>query len=162
MNNKKLEMAYKKYKKNFLDGYPMKEMEKKYEEAENKICEIIKNNEIKKDHIFLTRLARIRLYYLSLWKHMNFLDNKVDDQSLKKIQIVVFFQCFSQELYKDRYPNMLLEYNFKYVVTALIHFNLWGWEREEKILFEFIKNNMSSNILDTNDNNKHIWFLLEI
>ena len=162
MNNKKLDMAYKRYKKNFIEGYPMQEMEAKYEEAKKKIKDIIKNNELKKDHIFLTRLARIRLYYLTLWKHINFLDNKMDKQSLKKIQIIVFFQCFSQELYKERYPNMLLEYNLKFVVIALIHFNFWGWEKEEGILLEFIKNNISSNILNTNDDNKHVWFLLEL
>ena len=40
MNNKKLDMAYKRYKKNFIEGYPMQEMEAKYEEAEKKIKDI--------------------------------------------------------------------------------------------------------------------------
>jgi len=33
-----------------------------------------------------------------------------------------------QELYRIRYPNMDLEYDFLEVVTALIHFTMFGWK----------------------------------
>lgn len=67
-----------------------------------------------------------------------------------------------QDLYKNRYPEMILGYSFREVITTLIHFTMFGWEKEEKILFDFIVEHFGSNLLEANDWNKHTWFLLEL
>lgn len=83
-------------------------------------------------------------------------------EQLKKMQMVEFYECMVQDLYKVRYPNMRTQYTFKEVIAALIHFTMFGWEKEETILFDFIVEHLEDNIMNTNDCNKHTWFLLEL
>ncbi|WP_063568433.1 hypothetical protein [Paenibacillus sp. O199] len=162
INQKKLEMAFKRYSRNFIDGIKLEDVQKEYNENLNESIDIVESNETDMDHVLLINLDTISSYYLSRWKN-DVLINKGDSvENLKTIQKVVFYQCMVQDLYKERYPDMILEYSFKKVVIALIHFTMFGWEKEEKILFNFLVTKLGTKFMDANDWNKHLWFLLEL
>lgn len=57
---------------------------------------------------------------------------------------------------------MWVSYSFEEVITALIHFTLYGWEKEEILLFNFVADHLGENILKANDWRRHTWFLLEL
>ncbi|MCV9948692.1 hypothetical protein [Paenibacillus sp. BT-177] len=162
LNPKKLEIAYKRYSKNFVDGIKFEDIKEEYEECQKEIINIVDMNAVEKDHILLIDLESISSYHLSKWKQNVLVNDENTVEDLKKMQIVVFYQCMGQDLYKIRYPEMMTEYSFQEVIAALIHFTMFGWEKEENILFEFIDNNLGSNILKSNEWNKHTWFLLEL
>ncbi len=162
LNKKKFEMAFKRYKKNWLDGIKFEDVEKKYEESRSKINNIVELNALEKDHILLIRLDRISSYYIMKWKNDVLINGSNSIEELKKVQMVIFYQCMAQDLYKNRYPGMALEYNFREVITALIHFTMFGWKKEESILFDFIIDHLGGNILNANYSKKHTWFLLEL
>ncbi|AIW41143.1 MULTISPECIES: hypothetical protein [Paenibacillus] len=162
LNPKKLEMAYRRYSKNFVDGIKFEEIKNEYEECQSEIINIVDLNAVEKDHILLIDLDSVFSYYLSKWKYDVLINGGNRVEELKKMQMVVFYQCMGQDLYKIRYPGMMPEYSFREVITALIHFTMFGWEKEENILFDFIENNLGSNILEANEWNKHTWFLLEL
>ncbi|WAG63746.1 hypothetical protein LL037_14785 [Clostridium estertheticum] len=162
LNTKKFKMAFKRYSKNFNDGIRLEHVEKKYKKNKSEIINIVEMNDIEKDHILLIDLSSIGSYYLSKWKNDVLINGGNRIEQLKKVQMVVFYQCMVQDVYKTRYPNMMPEYTFREVITALIHFTLFGWEKEEAILFEFIVDHIDENKIDANDWNKHIWFLLEL
>lgn len=162
LNVKKFEMAFKRYIKNFNDETRAERLEKKWEENKSEIINIVELNDIGKDHILLIDLSSISSYYLSKWKNDVLINGGNRIEHLKKVQMVVFYQCMVQDVYKTRYPNMMAEYTFKEVIIALIHFTMFGWEKEEKILFDFIVEHIGESKLDANNWNKHIWFLLEL
>lgn len=162
VNKKKLEVAYKRYKKNFKKRIESGESEEEYNEVKDEVLGIIKSNNTDKDHILLINLNVIHRYYISKWKKNVVIEEKKELEDLKKIQILIFYKCMAQDLYKTRYPKMRLNYNFGDIVGSLIHYNLFGWTREENVLFKFIIENMGSNILKVNDENTHIWYLLEL
>ncbi|MGA3599067.1 hypothetical protein [Lysinibacillus agricola] len=162
LNEKKLEMAFKRYSKNFVEGIKYDEVKEQYEERKHEIKNIVELNEIEKDHILLINLSSISSFYFSKWKNDVLINGGRTFDELKKVQKVVFYQCMGQELYITRYPNMRVRYTFSEVITALIHFTMFGWEREEKILFDFIIKHFGRHLMDVNDENRHIWFLLEL
>ena len=162
MNKKKLEVSYKRYKKNFKSRIESGMPEEEYNEVKDEILKIIKTNDVNKDHILLIDLDTIRQYYILKWKRNVLTEEKQEKEDIKQMQILTFYECIVQDLYKIRYSNMRLQYNFRDVIISLIHFNLFGWTREENILFKFIIENMGSNILKINDENTHIWYLLEL
>ncbi|MGE8000541.1 hypothetical protein ACQKOF_18040 [Lysinibacillus sp. NPDC093190] len=161
LNQKKLELAYRRYSKNF-EGIKFEDVEKGYLDNQNEITSIVDLNSVEKDHILLIDLDSIESYYLSKWKNDVLINREDNIEDFKKIMIVVFYQCMGQDLYKIRYPKMMLEYSFRDVIASLIHFTMFGWEKEEKILFDFIVKHFGGRLLDTNDWNKHTWFLLEL
>ena len=59
MNQKKLEMAFKRYSKNFVDGIKFEDVKDKYNVSKNKIEKIVEQNETEKDHILLINLSKI-------------------------------------------------------------------------------------------------------
>ncbi len=67
-----------------------------------------------------------------------------------------------QDLYTIRYPEMILGYTFREVVITLVHFAMYGWEKEEDILYNFINHHFGGHLIDANEENRHIWFLLEL
>lgn len=160
--NEKLKRAYKKYEKNFSTGIKIEDVVKDYEAGKNKILNIVESNNIEKDHILLLNLRNVYWLSLSKWKEDVLLENGEDIEYLKKMQIAIFYQCMAQELYKTKYPNMLTGYCLWTVVIALIHFVIFGWKREEEILFEFIKRNFGTSLLESNGSEKHILFLLNL
>lgn len=162
LNPKKLNMSFRRYSKNFGDGIKFETVQRRYQENHKEVIEIADSNQTEKDHILLIDLNSIASYYLSQWKSDVLITggNRLD--GLKQMQVVVFYQCMAQDLYKVRYPKMIKNYNFRGVIVALIHFAMFGWAKEEDILFDFIVNRLGSNILDVNEENKHIWFLLEL
>lgn len=162
INFKKIEMAYEKYKSNFISGIVYEDIQDEYEECRDEITSIIESNNTEQDHILLIDLDVISSYWLSSWKKKVLIEKDKSTEELKKLQMIVLFQCMVQDIYKVRYPNMLPDYQFKDVIIALIHFTMFGWEKEEDLLFEFICKNIGSNVLDANDWNQHIWFLLEL
>lgn len=162
LNPKKFKMAFKRYIKNFSDGIMLEDAKEEYEENKSEIINIVELNDIEKDHILLIDLSTISSYYLSKWKDEVLINGGNGIEQLKKLQMVVFYQCMVQDVYKTRYPNMMPEYTFREVVTALIHFTLFGWKKEETILFDFIVDYIGENKIDVNNWNKHIWFLLEL
>ncbi|WPC42645.1 hypothetical protein [Clostridium sp. JS66] len=162
LNPKKFRMAFKRYCRNFDNETRLQDIDNDYEEIKDEIINIVEENNIDKDHILLIDLDTISLNYLSKWKKDVLINGENKVEQLKHVQMVVFYQCIVQELYKTRYPNMMPEYTFKEVITALIHFTMFGWEREENILYDFIVNHINENRLDINELNKHIWFLLEL
>lgn len=159
---KKIDISYKRYKSNFEKKIRFEEVEEEYNEIKDEIFGIINSNNLNEDHILLIDLDTIYQYYISKWKKNVLIENKKETIELKKMQVAVFYTCIVQDLYKTRYPNMRLQYNFRDIVLALVHFNLFGWTKEEDILFKFITENIGSNILDMNDYNTHVWFLLEL
>jgi hypothetical protein len=70
----------------------------------------------------------------------------------------IFYQCITQELYDFGFPD----YAFRDIVAALIHFTMFGWEKEEHILFDFMAEHLGEELMEANDSNKHVWFLLEL
>ncbi|MED1946765.1 MULTISPECIES: hypothetical protein [Brevibacillus] len=162
LNQKKLDMAYKRYSKNFVDGINFNDIKEKYDISKSKIESIVESNAIEKDHILLVNLNKIFSFYLSQWKNDVLINGGNRPEGLKSMLMVVFYQCMGQDLYKIRYPEMILGYSFREVITTLIHFTMFGWEKEEKVLFDFIVEHFGSNLLEANDWNKHTWFLLEL
>ena len=157
-----MNISYIRYKNNFMDKVKFEEVEKKYNKTKLEIFGIIKNDNITEDHILLISLNKIYRFYISRLKNNILIKENNETKALKEMQIITFYRCIIQDLYKTRYPNMRLQYNFRDIVLALVHFNLFGWTKEEDILFKFITENIGSNILDMNDYNTHVWFLLEL
>ncbi|MDR0268837.1 hypothetical protein [Paenibacillus sp.] len=162
LNPKKLEIAYRRYSKNFVNGIKFENVKENYEENKSEIMNIVELNAVEKDHILLIDIDSIGSYYLSKWKNDVLINGERKVNELKKMQMVVFYQCMGQDLYKIRYPKMMVEYSFREVIFSLIHFTIFGWEKEENILFDFIVENFGEHILNANDDNKHTWFLLEL
>jgi chaperonin cofactor prefoldin len=160
LNRKKFEMAFKRYKKNWIAG--TKDAKEEYEELQSEITDIVQSNAIERDHILLIDLDTICSYYISKWKDDVLINGGNTIEQFKKIQMVVFYECMGQDIYKIRYPNMRRQYTFKEVIAALIHFTMFGWKKEENILFDFIVEHLGENIMSANDCNKHTWFLLEL
>ncbi|MCM3700714.1 hypothetical protein [Paenibacillus macerans] len=162
LNPKKINIAYKRYSKNFVDGIKFEDVQKRYEQNKNEVIEIVESNHTEKDHILLIDLDSIASLYLSQWKNDVLITGGKRSDGLKQMQMVVFYQCMAQDLYKVRYPKMMTKYTFREVVVALIHFTMFGWKKEENILFDFIVNRLGGNILAADDRNKHAWFLIEL
>ncbi|MGE7912674.1 hypothetical protein [Lysinibacillus xylanilyticus] len=162
LNQKKLELAYRRYSKNFVDGIKFEDVEEDYVDSQNEITSIVDLNSVEKDHILLIDLDSISSYYLSKWKEDVLINGENNTEDLKKIMIVVFYQCMGQDLYKIRYPKMNVRYSFKDVIATLIHFTMFGWEKEEQILFDFIVEHFGERLMNVNNWNKHAWFLLEL
>lgn len=162
LNKKKLELAYRRYSKNFVDGIKFEDVEEDYIDSQNEITSIVDLNSLEKDHILLIDLDSISSYYLSKWKKDVLINGENNTEDFKKIMIVVFFQCMGQDLYKIRYPKMNVRYSFKDVIATLIHFVMFGWEKEEQILIDFIVEHFGERLMNVNNWNKHTWFLLEL
>ncbi|WGV58801.1 hypothetical protein QIH01_25550 [Brevibacillus brevis] len=162
LNSKELEMAYKRYKENFTEGIRYEDIKEEYDDSKSEISDIVEYNTIEKDHILLINLASIYSYHLSKWKNDVLANGGSIAEGLKNMQMVVFYQCMGQDLYKIRYPQMIVEYSFKGVLTSLIHFTMFGWEKEENILFDFIVDHFGGPLMEVNDDNKHTWFLFEL
>ncbi|MCP3774424.1 hypothetical protein NLX71_14080 [Paenibacillus sp. MZ04-78.2] len=162
INEKKLKMAYKRYSKNFVDGIKFEDVSEKYNISRSKIESIVESNDTGKDHVLLVNLNKIFAYYLSQWKDDVLIHGRNNINGFKKMQMVIFYQCMGQNLYKIRYPKMILGYSFREVIITLIHFTMFGWEKEENILFDFIVEHFGGHLMEANDVNKHIWFLLEL
>ncbi len=162
LNQKKLEMAFKRYSNNFVDGIKFENVKDKYNVSRKKIEKIVEQNETEKDHILLINLNKIFSYYVSLWKNDVLISGGNDAEGLKNMQMTIFYQCMGQDLYKIKYPEMMLGYSFREVVLALVHFSMYGWEKEENILYDFIAEHFGGHLIDANEENKHIWFLLEL
>ncbi|ANY73073.1 hypothetical protein BBD41_10990 [Paenibacillus ihbetae] len=162
INPKKLEMAYKRYSNNFVDGIKFEDVKDKYDASKSKIEKLVEQNDIKKDHILLINLNKIFSYYLSLWKQDVLISGENNPEGLKNMQKVVFYQCMGQDLYTIRYPEMILGYSFREVVITLVHFTMYGWEKEENILYDFVVHHFGGHLIYANEENRHIWFLLEL
>jgi len=162
INQKKLEMAFIRYSKNFVDGIKFEDVKNKYNVSRSKIEKIIEQNDTEKDHILLINLNKIFSYYLSLWKNEVLISDGNNAEGLKNMQKVVFYQCMGQDLYSIRYPEMILGYTFREVVITLVHFAMYGWEKEENILYNFMVQHFGGHLMDANEENRHIWFLLEL
>ncbi|GAS83220.1 hypothetical protein [Paenibacillus amylolyticus] len=159
VNSKKMHLAYKRYVKNFVGSNAVNE----YEEGKNEIVEIIDINDTERDHILLIDMDNISSFWLDVWKNDVLIKNGRNVSALKKIQQIKFYQCMGRHIYRERYPSMkLIDYSFEYSIIALIHFNLYGWVKEEKIFFDFIVKYLGDNLMEANDWNQHIWFLLEL
>jgi len=162
LNPKKLEMAYKRYSKNFVDGIKFEDVKNKYDVSKSKVEKIVEQNDTEKDHILLINLNKIFSYYLSQWKHDVLINGGNNPEGLKNMQKVVFYQCMGQDLYTIRYPEMILGYTFREVIITLVHFAMYGWEKEENILYDFVVHHFGAHLMDANEENRHIWFLLEL
>ncbi|WP_342544375.1 hypothetical protein [Lysinibacillus sp. FSL K6-4013] len=162
LNPKKLELSYNRYYKNFVEGIKFEDVEEEYIDSLNESTHIVELNDVEKDHILLINLDSIESYYLSKWKQDVLVNHQKNTEELKKVMMVIFHQCMGQYLYKSRYPKMSLEYSFKDVIMTLIHFTVFGWEKEENILFNFIVEHLGTRWMDANNFNKHTWFLLEL
>ncbi|WP_342478386.1 hypothetical protein NYE24_07345 [Paenibacillus sp. FSL H7-0350] len=161
-NQKKAELAYKKYVKNFEDRDIYEKSIVKYNGLKDGIEQIIKTNEKEKDHILLVRIGSIFAHYHLLWKKDILIDGSHSIDSLKQLQIALFYQCLSRDIYIIRYPNMMVTYSFKDIISCLIHFTMFGWEQEEHILFNFIAEHIGDSSISANNLNRHTWFLLEL
>ncbi|MEN1990386.1 hypothetical protein, partial [Paenibacillus hubeiensis] len=160
-NTKKLQLAYKRYVKNVMDG--IEDVQMRYEEAQREIFNVIEHHEVEQDHKLLVRMFRISSYWLSEWKYRVLIKGEKNAMGLKQAQKVVFYQCMVRHIYKDCYPNMMLiHYSFDLSIVALIHFNMYGWEKEEAVFFDFIEKYLGENIMRANDDNRHVWYLLEL
>ncbi|WP_338540247.1 hypothetical protein [Paenibacillus tundrae] len=163
LNSKKLQLAYKRYLKNFADKSTLDKVQLKYEEAESENTPIVESQDIGKDHILLINLYRISSYWLSVWKNEVLINGNNSSIGLKQMQQVTLYQCMCRHIYKDRYPKMkLINYSFESNIIALIHFNMYGWAKEETLFFNFIEDYFGENIMEANDWKQHIWFLLEL
>ncbi|MCX2829252.1 hypothetical protein RGU76_28220 [Bacillus pseudomycoides] len=162
MNQKKLEMAFKRYSKNFVDGIKFEDVKDKYNVSRRENEKIVEQNETEKDHILLINLYKISSYHLSLWKNDVLISGGNNAEGLKNMQKVLFYQCMGQDLYTIRYPGMILEYSFSEVVFTLVHFAMYGWEKEENILYDFMAHHFGGHLIDANEEDRHIWFLLEL
>ncbi|MFL0404843.1 hypothetical protein ACH0BP_24535 [Bacillus nitratireducens] len=162
INKKKLEMAFKRYSKNFVDGIKFEDVKDKYNVSRREIEKIIEQNETEKDHILLINLRKIFSYHLSLWKNDVLISGGNNVEGLKNMQKVLFYQCMGQDLYTIRYPRMILGYSFREVVLTLVHFAMYGWEKEENILYDFMAHHFGGHLIKANEEDRHIWFLLEL
>lgn len=63
LNRKKFEMAFKRYKKSWING--IEDIKDEYEEIRIEITNIVQLNQIEKDHILLIDLDTICSYYIS-------------------------------------------------------------------------------------------------
>ncbi len=160
--NDKLKRAYRKYEKNYSTEITLEDRREYYEQSKNKIIGIVENHNVERDHILLLNLHGVYSLSLSKWKDDVLLNRGNDIEHLKKMQMVTFYRCMAQELYKTRYPNMITGYSLWTVVVALIHFVIFGWKQEEEILFEFIKRNFGTSLLKSNTPDKHVWFLISL
>ncbi|MEK4112859.1 hypothetical protein ABIC86_002876 [Paenibacillus sp. DS2363] len=161
MNVKKMKMAYKRYVKNFDDG--LNDVQAKYDEAKLEIVSLVESNAVDQDHKLLNRMYKISSYWLEVWKNEVLIKEGVNPMGLKHIQQVTFYQCMCRHIYKDRYPEMkVIDYSFQNSIVSLVHFNLFGWAKEEQIFFDFIVKYIGDNLMEANDWNQHIWFLLEL
>ncbi|MDR9856641.1 hypothetical protein RJP21_23850 [Paenibacillus sp. VCA1] len=162
LNSKKLEMAFKRYSQNFVDGIKFEDVKNKYSISRSKIEKIVEQNDIERDHVLLINLSKIFSYYLSQWKHDVLINGGNNPAGLKNMQKVVFYQCMGQDLYTIKYPEMILGYTFREVVITLVHFAMYGWEKEENILYDFMAHHFDGHLMDANEENRHVWFLLEL
>ncbi|WP_040949621.1 hypothetical protein [Gorillibacterium massiliense] len=162
INQKKIDLAYKKYIKNFQDESMFENSITKYEGLKNVIENIIEANEKEKDHILLIRIGSIFAHYHLIWKKDVLINGNNSIDGLKQLQISLFYQCMSQDLYKIRYPRMMVSYTFKDIVSSLVHFTMYGWEKEESILYNFIADHIGENSISANNSNRHTWFLMEL
>lgn len=81
--SKKLEMAFKRYSKNFVDGIKFEDVKDKYNVSRRKIEKIVEQNETEKDHILLINLSKISSYHLSLWKNDVLINGENNAEGLK-------------------------------------------------------------------------------
>ncbi|ETT34061.1 hypothetical protein MKZ07_10455 [Paenibacillus sp. FSL P4-0338] len=162
LNSKKLSMSYKKYRKNFVNESFIEHGKTEYERCISKIVDIVESNNVDRDHVLLINLGTIYDNYLMTWKEEVLVQNTNRIEGLKLMYPTVFYQCISQELYRIRYPNSTVDYTFKEIISTLIHFTMFGWQKEERILFDFIAAYISDRFISSNDWNKHTWFLLEL
>lgn len=162
LNLKKLQLSYNRYCENFVEGIKFEDVEEEYIDSLNESTHIVKLNDVEKDHILLIDLDSIKSYHLSKWKEDVLINHQKESENFKIIVMVIFHQCMGQNLYKSRYPKMALEYSYKEVIMTLIHFTMFGWKKEEEILYNFIVEHIESRWIDMNDFNKHTWFLLEL
>lgn len=158
VNQKKLELAFKKYKK----GHNFEGIKQDYEERTVDVQNIVDSNLIEKDHILLLSLEEIFRYYMSLWKRDVLVKGGHTIEPLKVMQMTAFYQCMGHDFYKVKYPKMRLEYSFGDVVRSLIHCSMFGWEKEESLLFDFIVHHLGDNLMPAKEWETHIWFLLEL
>nr|WP_106780321.1 hypothetical protein [Lysinibacillus timonensis] len=162
VNQKKLEMAFKRYSQNFLDGIKFEDIKEEYNECKCEVIDIVERSKVDKDHILLINLSSIFSYSLSQWKRDVLIGGGRTSEGLKNMQKVVFYKCMGQALYTTRYPHMALEYTFREVVLTLVHFTMYGWEKEETILYDFMIHHFGGHLIDANEGNRHVWFLLEL
>ncbi|WP_128104540.1 hypothetical protein [Paenibacillus sp. DCT19] len=154
-------MAYKRYVKNFYDG--LKDVQAKYDEVKYEIISLVESNAVEQDHKLLNRMYKISSYWLEVWKNEVLNKKGGSPLGLKHIQQVTFYQCMCRHIYKERYPEMkVIDYSFQNSIITLIHFKMFGWEKEEQIFYDFIVEYLGGNIMEANDWNQHIWFLLEL
>lgn len=161
-NQKKLEMAFKRYSKNFVVGIKFADVKNKYKVSGSKIEKIVEQNDTENDHILLINLNKIFSFYLSQWKHDVLISGGNHAEGLKNMHKVVFYQCMGQDLYAIKYPKMILGYSFREVVVTVVHFAMYGWEKEENILYDFMAHHFGGHLMDANEENRHSWFLLEL
>ncbi|WP_187355324.1 hypothetical protein ['Paenibacillus yunnanensis' Narsing Rao et al. 2020] len=162
INPKKLKTAFKKYKKDVVSGTNYEVVRQDYDERSNEVQDIVDSNQTEKDHILLLSHLDIFTYYLKQWKKDVLVNGGKRTETLKIMQMTVFYQCMGHDLYKVKYPKMRVGYSFGDVVGALIHFTMFGWEKEENILFDFIANNLGGHLMQARESDRHIWFLLEL
>lgn len=158
MNPKKVSLAYKKYTNNYIKGNLIQRSKENYADIISEITDIIESDNTEKDYILSIDLGTIYTYYSRTWKEDVLLQNRNRSEALKLMYMSTFYQCITQELYELGIPD----YTFSDVVAALIHFTMFGWEKEEHILFDFIADHLDEKIMKANDWNKHVWFLLEL
>ena len=162
INPKKFEMAFQRYHKNFADGMKWEDVKDEYDECKSEVMDIVEAGDVEKDHILLINLSSIFSYSLSRWKRDVLISGGNNPEGLKNMQKVVFYQCMGQDLYTTKYPHMAVEYTCREVVITLVHFAMYGWEKEETILYDFMVHHFGGHLLDANEENRHIWFLLEL
>ncbi len=155
-------MAYKKYVNNFSKSTMIQRGKENYQDIISEITDIIEANNVDKGYTLLIDLGTIYTYYLLTWKEDVLVQNGNRSEALKQMHMSLFYQCMAQDLYKIIYPRSTVSYSFRDVVAALIHFTMFGWEKEEHILFDFIAEHLDEKIMKANDWNKHVWFLLEL
>ncbi|REK76867.1 hypothetical protein [Paenibacillus paeoniae] len=162
INAKKMDMAFKRYRNNFINGIKFEDVKKEYDECKSEVTEIVEIDDVQRDHILLINLSSIFSYYLSQWKQDVLHNGRNHLGGLKNMHKVVFYQCMGQKLYTTRYPGMRLRYSLREVVVTLVHFAMYGWEKEENLLFDFIANHFGGHLMNANEGNRHVWFLLEL
>lgn len=162
INEKKLELAFRRYSENFVVGIKFEDVKEEYDECMSEVIKIVEASDVEKDHVLLINLSSIFSYSLSQWKQDVLISRGNNPEGLKNMQQVVFYQCMGQDLYTTRYPNLTLEYTFREVIITLVHFAMYGWEKEENILYDFMAHHFGGHLVDANEENRHIWFLLEL
>jgi hypothetical protein len=162
VNPKKLSLAYKKYVNNFTIGTIIQSRKEKYETYKSKCINIIETNNLEKDHVLSISLGVIFNYHMMTWKEEVCVHNKERSEAIKQMQISFFYKCMGQDLYIMRYPNGWADSLFTEAIAALIHFAMFGWEKEENILFDFIAEHLHEKTINANNWSRHNWFLLEL